>query len=65
MTCLTAAIADKLLIVHLLAHVASIVMVVVMVAAHVMAHAPVVSADHRVEMAIHPVFLRWEVCYLF
>ncbi len=40
---LTAAIADKLLIMNLLAHVASMM---VMMAAHVMAHATVMSTDH-------------------
>ena len=64
-TWITAAIADKLLIVHLLAHVTSIVMVVMMIAAHVMAHATVMPTDHRVEMSIHPVFLHREIRYLF
>ena len=57
----TAPVADKLLVVDLLALVPS-----PMVSSHiVVTHVPMVPAHERVEMAVHPVFFHWKVCYLF
>lgn len=57
-----APIADKFLVVHLLAHVASIVMVI---GAHVVVHSPMVSPHERVQVSVHPILLHRKVCYLF